>query len=63
MQAYLRHIHRSDKEWICPECGKIIRGKANTYHLGVISNWRKYRRENNESIIWRGYFLPRLLIK
>lgn len=33
--------NRSDCTWTCKNCGKVIIGKANTIHLGVLSHWRK----------------------
>ena len=59
MQGYLMHIHRPDTEWTCPECGKVIRGKSNTIHLGVISHFRKHRREKNDSELYKDYYIER----
>jgi len=41
--------------WTCSECGKVVEGRRNTIHLGVISHWRKHRRDNGEDSSWRGF--------
>jgi len=41
--------NRVDDKWTCEVCGKVINGKRNTLHLGVISHinaeWRQGKRD------------------
>jgi hypothetical protein len=37
--------HRVDAEWKCEICGRVIRGKRNTIHMGVISHVRAEHRQ------------------
>jgi hypothetical protein len=33
--------HRMDDKWACDVCGKVIYGKRNTIHLGIIAHFNK----------------------
>lgn len=43
-----RHRNRPDATWVCRICGKIINGKRNTIHLGILSHMRKHNAEDLE---------------
>ncbi len=40
--------HRMETSWTCEICGRVIHGKRNTVHLGVISHfnaeWKQGKR-------------------
>ena len=39
-------VHRMDDLWVCDVCGKVISGKRNTIHLGIIAHINKEWRED-----------------
>jgi hypothetical protein len=36
--------HRVDDSWTCEKCGKVINGKRNTIHLGILAHINKERK-------------------
>lgn len=56
MSDYRRYVKRGTKlgsrrhpdKITCPICGRVIRGKKNTIHLGFLSHWRKHKRDAKE---------------
>jgi len=43
--GYHLQENRMTTEWTCEMCGKIIKGKRNTIHLGIISHIRAEHRK------------------
>lgn len=38
--------HRATEYWKCKICNKVIVGKRNTIHLGVLSHMKKHKKNN-----------------
>jgi len=43
-------MNRQYTKWVCKECGKVIVGKRNTIHLGVLKHYRSHFKENKDKI-------------
>jgi hypothetical protein len=42
--------HRRRDTWTCPYCGRIIEGRYNTIHLGILSHIGKHKRDKLKQV-------------